>query len=92
MVQRILARVLGKVMYLQYKGGYAWLIEQWGAYKVHVNARVGYSKPTVLKLPNWDNSVDALQLSKYRLIFEFYRKVQFWTSELVTVLEELFPG
>ena len=36
--------------------------------------------------------MDALELRKYKLTLEFYTKVTFWTSELVELLEELYPG
>ena len=36
--------------------------------------------------------MDALELRKYKHNLEFYTKVTFWMSELVTLLEYLFPG
>ena len=36
--------------------------------------------------------MDNVKLAKYKLNLDYCKEVDFWMSELVTVLEELFPG
>ena len=88
-VQRHLARVLVNP---RHGCGYAWLVEEWEAYKTRVKGGQGHTNPAAPDQPEWKENANALELSKYKINLDYYNDAAFWWMEVIVLLEDLFPG
>ena len=92
-IRQTLSNVMSTIMDYRHDGGYSWLIEEEGNYKLRLGITdTNFTMPDLPPMPKYEETANREQIGHYNIKMTQYQSGRFWNSELLEVIQKKIPG
>ena len=92
-IRQTISNVMSTIMDYRHDGGYSWLIEEEGNYKLRLSITDdNFTMPELPAMPAYNENANREQMGHYNIKMTQYQSGRFWNSEILDVLQEKIPG